>query len=532
MIEEHAVLSARDSYSKFAGSPFRLGQREAVEFAAESPSKVVVICAPTGSGKSVLGMTAGATKSKFLYLCSSKQLQNQIIKDFPEAESMKGRANYPCLAIPGFNASQCIHSQRTPCDLKKEGCPYEEQKTRVLNHDKQILNYVYFLTEANYVGKFSGYPIVIADEADVIEGTLSGLVGLSFSVQQMYRLGIPAPQYSSFNAAGSDRAWHAWCQTASSIVRSHMRSMEKKMDGVARGSDDHLRLLKDLQHLNDLVEKIKRFEESFDDTWIVDKRKKDGRVVTWSMKPVWLNGDLVEKYFWRHGQKFVLMSATFPHKDVMAELLGLQSSDIDMREIPSTFSAGNRPVYLSYACDMRSERGLGISRDEIKKLLDQIVEIMAKHKGEKGIIHTVNWVLNDAVMSIGDPRLITHDPLNKMSQLKDHLGSPNGSVFVSPSSTRGLDLPDDECRFSIIAKCPYKNLGDKLVSARVYGSRHIGQYWYRSICAQDLVQAVGRGVRHDKDWCVNYVLDKQACNLITDYPALFPQYFKDAVDVL
>jgi Rad3-related DNA helicase len=108
--------------------------------------------------------------------------------------------------------------------------------------------------------------------------------------------------------------------------------------------------------------------------------------------------------------------------------------------------------------------------------------------------------------------------------------STNG-VFVSPSSTRGVDLPDDLCRFVIIAKAPFQSLGDKLVSRRVHGGG-LGAFWYRAICAQDIVQASGRGVRHKDDHCITYLLDKQIERLVVDNQNLFPKYWMEAVDYL
>jgi Rad3-related DNA helicase len=153
---------------------------------------------------------------------------------------------------------------------------------------------------------------------------------------------------------------------------------------------------------------------------------------------------------------------------------------------------------------------------------------LRKHLHEKGVIHTVSWKLNEAIMSMRNPRMISHNGSGKDRELEAFAGS-NNAVFVSPSSTRGLDLPDDKCRFVIIAKAPFQSLADKLVSSRVYGSG-LGAFWYRAICAQDIVQASGRGVRHKEDWCVTYLLDRQIERLVVDNQNLFPKYWKEALD--
>jgi Rad3-related DNA helicase len=174
----------------FAGFDFRPGQVEAIKFALESQRKIRVLTAPTGSGKSLAGIITGMDQGRFLYLCSSKQLQSQLEKEFPECRVMWGRNNFPCVAFEGLNASECPHktvsmqtaSERTRDMVKlcKVKCPYEIRKREVLEHKFQILNYSYFLFEANFVGRFSEYPLIICDEADTIEGILSTLSYLEF----------------------------------------------------------------------------------------------------------------------------------------------------------------------------------------------------------------------------------------------------------------------------------------------------------------------------------------------------------------
>ncbi|MBU0977377.1 MAG: hypothetical protein KKD18_03100, partial [Nanoarchaeota archaeon] len=90
----------KNIYSVFRDLDYRPGQSEAAEKIIDSPTKITALCAPTGSGKSLIGMIAGEVRrhdvddpqaARFSYLVSSKQLQDQIINDFPEALAMKGR---------------------------------------------------------------------------------------------------------------------------------------------------------------------------------------------------------------------------------------------------------------------------------------------------------------------------------------------------------------------------------------------------------------------------------------------------------
>jgi Rad3-related DNA helicase len=400
----------------------------------------------------------------------------------------------------------------------------------VLAHRLQILNYAYFLNEANHVGKFSGYPLVVCDEADVLEGLLTGFVELSLSRARLESLGLKPPRRKTATAEDGLAAWRDW---AEEVGKSKIaRRMEKLENRIGRLSPDDIlteedvRTVQEYKALETLRSKLDMFTIHMDDTWIFQESHKQGEVDRWVFQPTWLTPALSEQYFFRHGSKYVLMSATFPPPAVLAATLGLQTGDIDSIELPSTFPAANRPVLLNPLADMAMKS----FEEELPKLLRGIEGILDRHRGEKGIIHSTSWRLNEAIMGLQHPRLLSHHSNDKDLALEDFRRS-HDSVFVSPSSMRGVDLPDELCRFVIIAKAPFQSLGDKLVSSRVYGSG-LGAYWYRAICAQDIVQASGRGVRHKDDYCVTYLLDKQIEKLVVDNQNLFPGYWKEALDYI
>ena len=65
-------------------------------------SKVVMLDAPTGSGKTLIGEMVrqslrddhGMPGVRGLYLCSTLDLQTQFARDFPDAKILRGRSNY------------------------------------------------------------------------------------------------------------------------------------------------------------------------------------------------------------------------------------------------------------------------------------------------------------------------------------------------------------------------------------------------------------------------------------------------------
>ena len=161
MDTDHMIKKIKARFKNFRDKPFREYQEEAIRFVHESTKPIAVIQAPTGSGKSLIGMCAGALSDEFVYLVSSKQLQSQLHHDFPEVELMMGRNNYHCLWRPSNTCDECINSRISPCPHKGI-CPYELQKKRVLQAKWRLLNYHYYLHESNYVGGFSGVPMPLS----------------------------------------------------------------------------------------------------------------------------------------------------------------------------------------------------------------------------------------------------------------------------------------------------------------------------------------------------------------------------------
>lgn len=511
----------KDRFSNFKGKPFRPGQAEAIRFVIDSGDRLPVIIGPTGSGKSLTGMCAGATHGSFIYLCSSKQLQRQLVEDFPEARLMMGRGNFKCNLNPSLNADHCTYTQTTPCKFKSK-CAYEIHKKLVLAHPIAILNYSYFLSECNFVGRFSGRPLVVCDEADRLEEILTGFIEVSISRKRLETLGLNAPRRRTATASDGVPCWKQWAEReALPRVNARLDDVKFELEQLESNASPFQvkTLTEEIKGLEGLSRRLAIFLEHVDESWIFQETPSGCK-----FQPTWLTPALSRRYFFSHGQKFMFMSATFPPKNIIADTLGIPVGDLSLMEIPSSFPIENRPVFLQPVADMAFKND-GVDHP---KLLNAIQAILDSHKGEKGVIHSVSYTLNNKIMGLNNPRLITHNATDKMQALERFSQSADG-VFVSPSSVRGLNLPDSQCRFIILPKCPYESLADKLINRRVYGPGP-GKYWYRATAAQSIVQATGRGVRHGNDHCVTYLLDRQIERLIVDNQNLFPRYWMEAVD--
>lgn len=528
------AVDAKNTYAKFRKHGFRENQLDAIRYICESDKKVVVLCSPTGSGKSLINMVAGRLDDEFTYLCSSKQLQAQLRQDFPECKVMQGRNNYACQLRPELDASACSHSKETKCPYKGKPCKgttdcmYEIQKCTVLAHPYKILNYHYFLYECVYVGKFSNEnSIVLCDEADTIDNILTGFVTLEITWRQIQELGIGPPERKTATSQAGLPSWEVWGDDTRELVKKKLKELDSQLQSAEDFEQVHL--VREYNGYNGLKAKLDMFLSTMDSDWIYEQKQNyKGSGYSFLFRPTWISGELSEAFLFKHGGKFVLTSATFPPREVLARTLGVAIGDIDYAEMGSSFPLENRPVYISPVANMSYK-----TFDENVPILQrEILRILDKYPEQKGIIHTTSWKLNKVVMDLGLDRLITHTGLyqNKEEAI-EKFKSSKYKVFVSPSSIRGLDLPDDYCRFNIIAKAPFLSLGDKLTKQRTYSSK-TGQRWYQSQCAQDIVQAAGRGVRHKHDWCHTFILDVQAFNLITRHRSLFPDYFIDACEVV
>ena len=162
----------------------------------------------------------------------------------------------------------------------------------------------------------------------------------------------------------------------------------------------------------------------------------------------------------------------------------------------------------------------------LPKLVQGIKQILAEHKGEKGIIHAHSYkIANYIKRNIRDKRILIHDSTNREQVLKKHMRGTEPTVLLSPSMTEGVDLVDDASRFQIICKIPYPYLGDKLVKKRM----NKWKWWYSLQTTKTIVQSVGRSIRSENDFAVTYILDSDFSKFYYRNTYLFPESFRESM---
>jgi len=490
-----------------------------------------MIDAPTGTGKTIVGMVAAKSSNRAVYLCTTKILQDQLIKDFPNIPILKGRSNYPCnyskttrSAFPEFTAEDCPRQHLEGSNKKKDSfddegdgsscsgrCLYMIAKKIALKSSICILNTSYFLAECNFIGQFSKVPLLVVDEVDRLEDELLRFVEVTISQRTLNYLNLPAPKYKT-----KFESWKEWAEACLPIILTKISELTKSIESDTTNS----KILRLLSTLKSMSWKMIQFINNVDSQWVfIDK------TTSWTFKPIWVDRYCKDYFFDHITTKILMMSATILSPDRMGRTLGLTRLDWDYISIPSQFPVDNRKVYYYPVANITRAS----KEEELPKLIPAIQKIMKYKRNEKGLIHTVSYSnAKYLIDNLGSDRLITHDGGNREATLEKFKQSDQPLILISPSMERGVDLPYDACRWVILIKVLYPSLEDKQISARVYGSK-FGRSWYLWTTACNIVQATGRAVRAVDDSAMSWILDKQFGKFYGENSELFPVWWKEAL---
>lgn len=529
-------------FGKLALMRLRNAQEEAINFIHNSDKRIIVISGPTGVGKTAIGLEA--VSPSMFYLCNSKELQDQIQRDYPnEIVTLKGQSNYPCYHDLCENAEECVLQGRRHVE-----CHYLKARNIAFKAPRAVLNFHYFLSSANYAGKpwehiskknqsaaSRSQPdlvrSIVIDECDMMELVLSEFVSFKIRLKTLGMLEI-------FSLPRKRTKIEAFVEWSESIIPKLKRKLdilnedikpitEKVMNHCPIDKEDR-KTLRIHRSVSSVHQKLKFLSnQNLSENWLYQLTEKEITV-----EPVWLNYNITNEFLFQHGKQFICMSATAPPKPIFCGLFGVPPDEVDYLELPSPFDPNRCPIFFTGNYSLTHK-----NNPETKKIISTIESVLAKESG-RGIIHCVSYKLSQLIEdNLRDRRLLFHRPstsniegdgFRKSHVFKKFLQTP-GAVLVSPTSTRGIDLPDDLCRFIHILKVPFLDLSSRKINARVYGSGKFGRMWYLFDAAQTIIQAAGRAMRHEKDWCHVYITDREAERLFLQSANLFSKSFREAL---
>lgn len=495
---------------------------------------VLFIEAPTGAGKSFIAEgIRRIIKARAVYSCTTKALQDQLVRSFPYGKVIKGRANYDTelgkvdefgnpwnKSWSAITCAECTAPGKpSTCNwcTGRHACPYIQAKEKAISSDLAILNTSYWLLSA----EFRARDLVVLDEADLLEGEILNHISVEMSPRTMSKLGIDPPRFKT-----KPESWANWMYaTAMPALTDFIQTHP-----ITVGMPDFPEKLREVRHMRNLYERIYAIKPQVAmGNWIYDGYDEKGGEDRVRFSPIMIDR-AGENLVWPAGKKFILMSATILSADLMAEELGLYLPYKSI-SVPSTFPKANRPIYVCPIADMSFKAKEQSGGQTWRDMVEAIRAILRRHSDERILVHTVSYEFARYLKgSLGNlPRqIITYTTSEgKGDALRQYTNSKN-SVMLAASMDRGIDLPDDLCRVQVLAKVPFPNhKKDKRVAARMY--KPGGQNWYKSMVIRTIIQACGRGVRHENDHAWTYILDKQFTDNVWQSEFLFPNWFKEAM---
>ena len=510
--------------------------------------KYFVINAPTGVGKSFIALAIAAGAQKSFLLTATKSLQDQYLDTSDDLVNIKGRGNYKCDLNPtlradtapcttmGAIAGKCISNNR---------CTYYKVKKAALAAKVMLTNYSYFLY-ATHCGPLAEEnchrQVLIADEAHDLETALVSFAKTIISpadLEKEFKLKDISWRFT--NNRESDMQVLDSIVTAVSFeinkCKSQIDSLYAKYgvspeDPYTASKMPHQivdrigKIGKTMYALDKILTPVKIFENSGDNEWVVHGDAEKNELL---LSPLSANG-IFEAYVGDMADKFVMMSATTGPPDVFAKELGIPYDQVCFIDVGTDFPAENSPVVHIPVGKMNYKE----IDSTLPRLITAIDQLLSSHDGDKGIIHSVNYRITEAISRGLSPknkkRLLFRDmnygfKTTNEELLRRHVESSEPTVLLSPSLGVGTSLDDDLSRFQIIVKMPFASLGDPRIKIK---SDRDGD-WYLWRMWIEVMQAAGRSTRSKEDHSITYVMDTSFDWFFTKAAPKLPGWFKDRV---
>jgi len=550
-----------ECFKKFNITP-RIGQVEAVcgilsEF-LDNGIKNLILCAPTGTGKSIIGMIAAEALSEIKKNNASKSsiilsATNMLIRQYDESFSpmlkndfimIKGANNYECSALSTDEqqetADACAwytmvqHASEFQGILDSEcaKCEYKHIKDKRNAARHLATNYSYYFIDRMYTGKFEERDLIVWDEAHLVNDLFSEHNAIHFSqkgIQKMAQEIADTVQITDMTIVKTLKSISTDVGVKNKINDSNYRSYLKALHQVytyakTRGTVMQEKALRSGNHSS--FTKLSRFTKKYEGLACkiddfekyqydhVFEYKEDDKAV--SVKPVFV-GTMMEALECASHNLF--MSATISEAFI-TKTMNLDPKRTQFIKLDPTFPKENKQVVFFDPLSLNFTSLKDAAT--VTKLRKNAAKIVKHHieEGDRGIILTPSFKLTEEIVNELEPlvkagkmRLFDHRQGEKLEHVltafKAYTGGP--AVLISPAMFEGVDLPGDLSRFQILVKAPYPSLGDKRMKFILDNHPDL----YNTITAMKMVQGAGRSVRSADDHATTYVLDLNAQRIFT-----------------
>ena len=548
---------------------WRKGQKEAIieiiDAYVNKTHNVVIIDAPVGSGKSLIGMTAAWILNQHgkngYILASDITLQIQYEKDFKQFNlnwgSVKGIDNYMCIDNDEKNSlGTCRVRNKPPQKFScYSECPYFSARDFAAQSSTSLLNYAYWLIQENYVNQradplFPPRDFTICDEAHKVLDIVQNHYSPRFDAKTLEKLQKLTEFFVTYKVKDHWKDFYVIKDQLSKIF--HEENQERLLENLInielslesykpsieifknkvntdyphksppREWREALRLCDWLKDIHCKVEDYVNIIDITSTRNLIKNPQGKDEIVFNCLEENYL----MHKYFHAWSGFTVLMSATI--SDPKAYLNNIALKNAKYIKMDSNFDFTNSPIYYYNQHKMsynHIEANLPWLYETINKILD-------KHKHESGIIHSASYDLtmkiSNNLSKANKKRILFYNGTQEKRDVIEILKKEKNKVLIGPSLLEGLDFKDDWSRFCIFAKVPYLSLADKFVKVKL----QIKPDWYRWKAIINILQGVGRSVRSEDDWAVTYILDGSLGDLIHNNRSSFPVEFFQRLKII
>ena len=522
---------------EFPAPSFRGAQERAladIRAALEDGNDVVLVRAPTGSGKSLLARAiAGCARppgqgspsdATGAYYTTPQVSQLDDVAGDPLLEDLKiirGKNNYNCI-LPGetdtpVNRAPCARERGYDCAVQHR-CPYFSDRAIASNREIAAMTLAYFMRTAGS-DVFRKRDVVVIDEA--------------------HGIGEWAEMYATIDL--NPRTVPIWDDLKVPAVDGDLDRMvdyADRLKSVCTSRKDDLLVENELtaeqagmrDRLQELIGELKWFVDDYRNpesptTWVVDQPDGEGTAIT--IKPM-----DPERYLhhtvWDRGNTFALLSATILNKAAFCRQVGLNPENVALVDVEHNVPVENRPLYDVTQGKMTYEH----REETLPRIARTIVRIMQRHPEEKGLVHAHSYAIQEKLerllreFGVGD-RIWMHDRENRDAELEAWKATDEPAVFMSVKMEEALDLKGDLATWQVLCKAPFLNTGDSRVAYRL----EQGQWaWYYRAALRTVIQACGRIIRQPEDEGATYVADSSLLDLFERARTDMPGWFSAQVD--
>lgn len=493
----------------------------------------VVLDGPTGAGKSAIAYTIGRYimeitdgAEKGLFTTITKYLQDQYLRDFPDLKEIRGAADpmYMCNDMHNRNTEGCVLHMRATAKKCMSECPYRIAQKRFMQGPLS-------LTNTHFVARIPrAWHYLVLDECHEVGGVIQTAAEFPIFVEDEVRFNL-------LFGPGSARLVDIWRN-----ARKHLEKFEhgevfvmpefegfnefdfeKAQKGVeSMAGQSGYRSLSG--HLTGLMKAIQSCEIMTGKESIAHcdpkEMEKDAKIKP-MIKPVYAS-DFADKLIFSKGEFILHMSATVCGDEAYAKELGFENHKWTSVAVKHPIPADNRKVYFN-SIGWMSAKTEEKDFENTARLVDHISETYDANV----MIHTASYKRANKIAELCQKAKVDlpKSAREAIEILSDGAEKKKPTIVASPSIMAGVDGKDDLCRINVIAKMPFPSFGDPRI-------RYISKtkpYLISQQVVRHVVQAAGRGTRHENDFSHTHIIDGMFEKLFKDNRQMFPKWFTDSI---